>query len=180
MRNLLICILLSVIPWVSVHADGFISATIITENGVIITDKLIIDDYIMKKGFQADIYVNGVPTNSRIPVKMVEEIIIEIADQVKRSGNYVYKLTGTFILDNEKKIHFEKQYDDKFFGDYSIKYQNPDPITGKLSNQGIKYSKVKSIKFKSVNGNLMIDSKGQVYPADYQYSPFTGEKLVPQ
>ena len=153
-------------------AKNYLSATIVTESGVISTDKLIAGKEQFEKGVAIDVLVNGVETASKIPFDLIREFVL--------SDVYKDKINGSLILKNGKRIEFRDIYKSRLFGNKYLVYEIPDPITGKPSTQSMTFMKVKTISLNAVNGMFMIDSKGRVWPPDYQFSPYTGEKLSPQ
>jgi len=43
--------------------------------------------------------------------------------------------------------------------------------------RGIEYNKVREVSFDEDTGNIRVDSAGNLFPPDFIYSPYTGEKL---
>lgn len=180
MKKILCCLFIGagIFTATAALAKNYVSAVVVTDSGVIKTDKLLVEDTQFKKGISLDVLVNGVKTRSQIPLELIDKIII--SDSECRSGCDNAAVTGAVILKNGNRIEFENYSASYLFGTRKLRYENPDPVTGIPSRQSHLFNHVKTIEFKAVNGQFMVDSKGRVYPPDYQFSPYTGEKLTPQ
>jgi hypothetical protein len=61
--------------------------------------------------------------------------------------------------------------------DEKIYVSSRNPITGELSFDRIYWTKVKVIRLHEPHGQVRRDELGNIFPADYKYSPFTGKPM---
>ena len=79
----------------------------------------------------------------------------------------------TFLANPESLFQRDEQDDKKEY----IVYKKRDPINDELVKNRIWRKSIKSIEFNSNKGKWKVDSKGNKFSPDYNYSPYTGEKL---
>ena len=58
-----------------------------------------------------------------------------------------------------------------------LTYKIIDPISGKLKGQTIYSGQIREIVFDADYGDVRIDSHNNIFPPDYIYSPYSGEKM---
>jgi hypothetical protein len=108
--------------------------------------------------------INGV--NSKIPLKMIQKIIVE--NQSKNSDWTTLVLKDGRIFENVRSMA-SRLFD---------QYLATNPVTGERIKQSISPPPDGSIiEFGSVSGGTRKDSQGNLWPAHYFYSPITGESL---
>lgn len=111
----------------------------------------------------------GVGQWYEVPLTEVEKIVF---NTIKNEG----KTNCVVVLKNGKAFSQEDHYLRDLIGEKVFVSSN-NPVTGKLGCDQIFGSKIKEIRFHEPFGQVRRDETGRTFPADYEFSPYTGKPM---
>lgn len=111
----------------------------------------------------------GVGQSYEVPLEDVAKVIFNGRAKEGR-GNFVV------VMKNGKSFEQQDREANYLLGK-SIYVSSRHPITGALSYARIHWYKIKEIRFHALFGQVRKDELGHTFPADYEFSPFTGRPM---
>lgn len=113
----------------------------------------------------------GVNQHYKVPLTDVEKIIFD--DNFNENK---IRVSCVIVLKNGKNIQQVNRDVDSLLGRV-VYVSSRDPITGGLSYARLNLPQIKEIRFHEPFGQVRKDELGHIFPADYEYSPFTGKPM---
>ena len=148
-----------------IFADDYFRGAIMTaDNKIIIVEKFAMGSEVTARN-EIPVLLLDTKVVSRVPVKEISRIIID-----KFAGDGVYEAV-LFTRDGRSfRVHLRNAH---IHG-----YDARDPISGTVHSNSLSLSTVRELRFATDWGNLKKDEKGNLFPPDYIYSPYTGKEMI--
>ncbi|NCC26608.1 MAG: hypothetical protein EOM22_00270 [Gammaproteobacteria bacterium] len=119
--------------------------------------------------FSVEVWSNGLWVRTSIPFINIKKIVVSKYNSGYAEEAVIYLRDG-----REFKI---KANLSNLFVYQSLELKVLDPISNELKNYTIPYKNIFEFVFSDNFGQFKVDSRGNVFPGEYIYSPYTGEKL---
>lgn len=122
-----------------------------------------------------EIETQGQWVKTEVPLEKISNLSITNWKTNGGSKNFGtgYTVEGVLTLKSGEQYKV-RRIDTLRFG---LEVRLKGPINDKILRHKIKSNKILGIEFGEEQGDYKVDSKGNVFPASYQYNPYNGEML---
>lgn len=123
--------------------------------------------------FSVEVWSNGLWVRTSIPFINIRKITVSKFS----SGNCSYAQEAVIYLRDEREFKIKADLSGMFDNRCWVTLKVLDPISSELKTHSISMSNVVEFVLSDDSGPFKVDSRGNVFPGEYIYSPYTGEKL---
>ncbi|ELV8719461.1 hypothetical protein QNE87_004108 [Vibrio vulnificus] len=157
------------------------AAEIITDgeksaSSVIQTEEIVFADHKGIDSLNVTIKSQGEWVKTEVKISDIKSILIQNPKSSggSREHGTSYNFDGVLTLRDGRAFEYDN-ISELRLGVYATLL---DPINKSTIKKMFKPSRMKEIRFSDEFGSLRVDSKGNYFPNDYIFSPYTGEKLT--
>lgn len=159
------------------YAADFYNGVIITRDGTTIVSPRFLSDHNVDK-MPVTLLQDSGNLKTSISKQIIKRIIFSKVKKLPRSGSPPqWKIVdATIFLKDGRKFRAKFLYSSLLSARF-FRYMAIDPLSSNQVQQKIAYNNISEIRFGEKYGHLRQDSNGNLFPPDYLYSPYTGEKM---